>query len=400
MAEDNLDAAVDSAVLSMSDEAMANLDAGAVDALVAKAESDYLAAQKSDGGDASTDADPDLDDNDDDDDEGVVDGATDTDTDDDPDSVDDSGNVDDDSDDATGQDGVDDDAEGDDKADDENSSPEAQAMLDELFAPFKAIGKEVQVDNIADARQLMQMGIGYNKRMQAMKPHMQVLKMLQKNDILDPAKLNFLIDLQNKDPAAIAKLVADSGIDPLDIPTKDLGDYKPNTYNVSEEEVALDDVIDEIRESEHYETTSEIVTNKWDKASQDILVNNPGIIRDLNEQVGNGVYEQITKVVESERMFNRLGGMSDIEAYQHVGQALAKAGTLVGVESQPKPKSETKAATGDPSKTDTKLKDRKRAAGSTKAKPATVDSGVNLDPLAMSDTDFEDAMAKGLFNLK
>lgn len=279
-----------------------------------------------------------------------------------------------------------------------NESDEAK-QLAELFAPFKAIGKEVQIDNVADARQLMQMGIGYNKKMAALKPNLKMLKMLEKNDMLDMDKLSFLIDVQNKNPDAIAKLLSDSGIDPLDIKTKDLGEYKPPSYNVSDNELALDSVVDDIRESSAYETTSDIVTNKWDQTSQEFLVQNPNVIKDINTHVENGIYDQISKVMETERMLGRLNGLSDLQAYQQIGNALYEAGTLVGVEYPTEPKATIKApAKPVEKKSDAKLTAKRKAASPPKGKVAA--SEPKFDPLAMSDDEFEDAMAKGLFKLK
>src|SRR5690606_38757650 len=92
-----------------------------------------------------------------------------------------------------------------------------KAIVDKLFAPFKANGKEMVVDNVDDAVALMQMGANYNKKMAALKPNLKLLKLLENNNLLSEEKIGFLIDLDKKNPAAIGKLLKDSGIDPLDV---------------------------------------------------------------------------------------------------------------------------------------------------------------------------------------
>ena len=92
-----------------------------------------------------------------------------------------------------------------------------QAEYERLLTPFKANGRQMQVHSVDDAMQLMQMGANYNKKMAGLKPNLKLMKMLEKNDLLNEEKLSFLIDLQTKDPAAIARFIKDSEVDPLDI---------------------------------------------------------------------------------------------------------------------------------------------------------------------------------------
>ena len=254
-----------------------------------------------------------------------------------------------------------------------------------ILSPFKANGKEIKVDNVEDAIALMQMGANYNKKMAGLKPNLKLLKMLENNKLLDEKKLAYLIDLDKKNPAAITKLLKDSGVDPLDVDVKAPDNYKPNTYTVDDKEVDLDNVLDEIRDTASFNETLDIIGNKWDKASQKILVENPNIIKIINEHVESGAFQQIKQVVDSERMFGRLTGMSDLEAYKHVGDAINARGGFT------KPSTNTLAQAVVKAKTkavDPKLISRKKAASSTKS-VASVKQEDDFNPLAMSDEDFE-----------
>ena len=97
------------------------------------------------------------------------------------------------------------DAEGEDDPDDEGQTYEA--MYNELMAPFRAAKREIKLDNIKDARRLLKMGVDYSQKMQKLKPQLRTLRTLESAGLTDPSRINFLIDLDKKDPAAIRKLL-------------------------------------------------------------------------------------------------------------------------------------------------------------------------------------------------
>ncbi|RLD76246.1 MAG: hypothetical protein DRJ15_15705, partial [Bacteroidetes bacterium] len=130
-----------------------------------------------------------------------------------------------------------------------------KAEYERLIAPFRANGKDMQIESVDDALTLMKMGANYNKKMAGLKPNLKLLKMLEKNDLLDESKLSFLIDLDQKNPGAVNKLIKDSGIDPLDIDTEKEDEYRPSTYTVDDKEVELDGVLDEIRDTQSFKDT-------------------------------------------------------------------------------------------------------------------------------------------------
>lgn len=268
----------------------------------------------------------------------------------------------------------------------EDTSVDYEKEYNKILAPFRANGKEIKVDSIEDAISLMSMGANYNKKMASLKPSLKIVKMLQNNNLLDESKLNFLIDLDKKNPEAIKKLLKDSELDPLDINTEEDTAYQPNTYTVDDKQVDLDRVLEDIQDSPSFNDTVDIISNKWDESSRQVLVDNPSIIQTINDHVASGVYGQISQVVESERMLGRLTDISDIEAYRQVGDAIQAKGGF----NTPnlKANENIKSASTKP-KTDPKLKNRKKAAGTTKAVTKTTKVDPNFNPLNLSDEEFE-----------
>ena len=247
----------------------------------------------------------------------------------------------------------------------EDDTPEIdyEAEYKKLMAPFKANGREITTSSAEEVIKLKQMGANYTKKMVELKPHLKVTKMLEKNGLLDEGKLNYLIDLSNKDPKAIAQLIKESGIDPLDIDTEST-EYSPKNHAISEVEVNLDEVLSQIEATPTYERTIDIVGNKWDDSSKEILSAKPKMIADINDHIANGIYDKIEAEMDKQRMFGGLEGLSDLEAYQKVGSELNAKGAFD--EPTPKPVKRSKPKV---KQSDAVRKLKKRAASPTKAIP-------------------------------
>ena len=264
-----------------------------------------------------------------------------------------------------------------------------EAAYKQLTAPFKANGREMQVQSVEDAVALMQMGANYNKKMAALKPNLKLMKLLENNGLLSEEKLSFLIDLEKKNPEAIGKLIKDSGVDPLDLDASKAGDYKPSRHTVDDRELELDAVLDEIQETPSYTRTLDVVSNQWDGASKNVIANSPQVLKIINNHVQSGVFDLIVKEVEREKMFGRLSGLSDIEAYRQVGDAIQARGGFdhlapQGQRTQPQPVVvQPKPKMGD----EGKRREKKLAASSSPA-AAPSKTAEEFNPLALSDDEF------------
>ena len=271
-----------------------------------------------------------------------------------------------------------------------------EAEYKRLLAPFKANGREISVKSVDDAVTLMQMGANYNKKMAALKPSLKLMKLLENNGLLNEEKISYLIDIEKKNPNAIQKLVKDSGIDPMDFDAEKAGEYKPKIHTVDDREMDLDTVLDEIQDTPSYNQTLQIVSKSWDGASKQVVANTPQLLKVINDHVANGIYNIISEEVERERVFGRLNGLSDIEAYRQVGDAIqarggfnhlgnAQAKTVQApVVVQPKPKKVE----------DDKLNEKRRAASSTKPANTSQASNDDFNPLSLSDEEFAKFAAK------
>ena len=259
-----------------------------------------------------------------------------------------------------------------------------KAEYEKLMAPFKANGMDMQAKNIDDAIQLMQMGAGFHKKMTTLKPVMRQMKLLEKHGLLEDEKLNFLIDLSNKNPEAVKQLLKDSQLDPLDIDLQADSNYTPTPRNVTDSELVLDEVLNEIRSTSTYQRTIQTVSRDWDEQSQNAVATEPQIIARINEHMQDGTFDTVMKQVDYERSVGRLKGVSDLDAYRQVGNAMADAGVLqrVGVA---KPPVDVQPAV-EPSKKDIERKQKKRAASPTKTSRTTAPAIFN--PLEMSDEEF------------
>ena len=275
----------------------------------------------------------------------------------------------------------------------EAAEPDYKAEYLRLLAPFKANGKEIAVSTVDDAISLMQMGANYNKKMAGLKPSLKMMKLLENSGLLSEEKISYLIDLEKKNPAAINKLIKDSGIDPMDLDAEKANGYTPQTYTVDDREMELDSVLDSIQETPSYNRTLAIVSSEWDVASKQVIAASPQLLKVINDHVASGIYDTIHKEVERGRMLGRLKGLSDIDAYRQVGDAIQARGGFTPVVqgsalSPEKPALPPVSVPPKPSQAEEdKLREKRRAAGSTK--PAG-SAGVakEFNPLAMSDEEF------------
>jgi hypothetical protein len=263
-----------------------------------------------------------------------------------------------------------------------------------IMSPFKASKRMMKVDNVDDAISLMQKGADYNQKMQALNPNLKIVSMLEKEGLLDAAKLNNLIDLSKKNPKAIAKLIKDSGIDPLDIDTDEEVDYKPTDYGVSDTEFKINQALDGIKDSPSFDKTLNVLSKEWDNESKKLISENPEIIGIINDHVYNGVYDKVQSIIDSERAVGRLANVPDVVAYRQVAEYLQHQGSIVNEghgNQQPQASvPQTKANEVDTAK----LNQKRKAAGSTK-KTTSKKTSSTPDYLKMTDDEFMKLAAIG-----
>lgn len=242
-----------------------------------------------------------------------------------------------------------------------------------VIGSFKASGRTVKVESPDDAVRLMQMGYDYTNKMRDMKPHLRLLKTLEHNDLLEPEKINFAIDLLKGNSEAVKKFLKDRKIDPIDLDLEDGTDYKPNDHQVSEEQFELDSVLEGIQGRETFQRTAQVITKEWDKASQDVLMGIPRLIEVISDHMEKGYYDRIADKVRYERAQGRLRDLSDLDAYKAVGDAMEKQGAFAPTtstnETTPTSSQESSQNKGSRDNDQETVQDRKRKATIPRGKP-------------------------------
>lgn len=266
------------------------------------------------------------------------------------------------------------------------------ADLKQLFAPFKAAGREMQVRNVQEAIALMQQGVGFSERMRTLKPYRKAGEMLKAAGLLrNEERLALLIDASTGDADAVAKLIAEAKIDPLDITTERGNNYKRKAYMPTDTELTIRDALEEVKKTPSGQQTISIVQQLDPKSRQSVL-GDPVTLSTINDHVASGVYEKVMAEVERRRLLSSdYDNVPDLQAYKQVGQELEAAGQLGQPSTTPKPQGTTQRANGKAK--DSKLKARKKAAqvGGRRSPTSAPKRGGEPNWAALTDEEFAKA---------
>ena len=201
------------------------------------------------------------------------------------------------------------------------------AAYDELLKPIKANGKELEIRSPEELRRLAQMGANYTKKMQALQPQLRLVTMLT-NSKLDESALSYLIDLHQKKPEAIQKLLSDSQFDVNTVDADVAKAYVPGDHQVSDDEVKFQAVLEEISSTPTGPALLQEVTTQWDAESKEALFKEPRIFAEINDHKASGLFERISSEVERERALGNLQGVPFLHAYYNIGKQMHEAGLL------------------------------------------------------------------------
>ena len=292
-----------------------------------------------------------------------------------------------------------------------DTPPDYKKFFEQITGEFKASGRKMKVETAEEAVALMQRGADYTRKMQALKPSLKIMKMLENNGLMDEAKLSHFIDLDNKDPAAIAKFLKDKQVDPLDLDMSGETQYKPGNHSVSDEEMRFNTALEDVQSTPTGRETIQIIDKQWDRTSQGRVFKEPQILKLIDNHRDTGIYDQVTSEVDRLKL---LGVIPDdaifLDAYKTVADELHKNGRLLanGVptnQAKPaavaQPANPTVPATPTVQTTRQVLESRPaqpkpqarngaaaRAAAPTRSTP-NKPNAVDFNPLSMSDEEFE-----------
>lgn len=204
------------------------------------------------------------------------------------------------------------------------SEPDYKALYTSLMQPIKANGKTITIKDPKELVQLAQQGLNYTKKMQAIAPMRKLAQSLENAGLFTEDKLNYLIDLASGKKEAITKLLQDHKINPVDLETEEPSKYVPDNHQVSDSEVALKTVIEDLKSTpDGQETLKELLS--WDNDSQRKLAEEPDAIYALDQQRKSGVFKIISDEVSRRQALGQLStNMPALDAYTLVGKDLLR----------------------------------------------------------------------------
>lgn len=211
------------------------------------------------------------------------------------------------------------------------NNPETQEVnyrefYEQMTKPFKANGREIQITKPEDMISLAQKGLNYVKNMTELKPIKQLNALLNQHGITQE-DLGLLIELKQKKPEAIAKIVKESGVDIYGLDVDEADKYVPNAPQAPHINEALEATLEELKVSSPvFNQTIQVVGNQWDDSSRNKIAEHPQLLRIIDAQMANGTFAKIDSVVQYERALGRLVGLSDLEAYVEVERRLLQVG--------------------------------------------------------------------------
>lgn len=191
-----------------------------------------------------------------------------------------------------------------------------KAFYERVTGKFKANGKEISVNNPDDIISLMQQGANYSKRMQELKPKTNLLKTLEQHGLNDPEKLAYAIDLLNKKPEAIAKLVKDAEVDLYSFDTEQADNYQPKNPIV--ESSVFEETLTHLQATSPNYTRLIDTVNTWDNQSKQVIFNHPELLNILDNSISNGMFDKVMNVIEYEQMMGRMLNQPLLQSYQEI----------------------------------------------------------------------------------
>ncbi len=269
-------------------------------------------------------------------------------------------------------------------------------------SPIKASGREVKLRNPEHAKNFIEMGIDYNKKMQSMKPHLAALKTLEKQGLLGNDKierLNLLFEVEKGNKDALKRLIAESDIDPLDFADENVieegKNYQPENHIMSPRQIELDEALDSIEGTEAQQRTLNVMTNEMDERSRMIISENPSFITNLNNDISSGIYDRVMEGVNYKRDMKMVPNeMSDMELYIETVKEMAQ------YEQSQQPAQQEQVAPGSAPKQEQKKSNRRKKLGMSGSRSSKSTNKKEYDPMEILGMDDEKFMREmGMDNL-
>lgn len=275
-----------------------------------------------------------------------------------------------------------------------------KSEYEKITAPFKASGKTIQVRDSNEVISLMQKGVDYTKKQQALKPRLKELQILENQNMLGD-NLGYAIDLFNGNTKALAKLIKERNIDISELSPNMYGeeednspDYTPTNYSISDAEMRLKDVELTLKDSPNFQRLFTTLT-ELDDDSKAKFRNNPDLLLRLNEHMDSGLYDQIQNELEHRRIVGdaSVDGKNFYDAYTAVGNEILAYNARVAQQQQQQQQQQYAEQYQQQ-----QLQQKRNSAKSTNSRSVGRTSNPMMyDPLTCSDEEFAQINLKQLF---
>lgn len=275
-----------------------------------------------------------------------------------------------------------------------------KSEYEKITAPFKASGKTIQVRDSNEVISLMQKGVDYTKKQQALKPRLKELQILENQNMLGD-NLGYAIDLFNGNTKALAKLIKERNIDISELSPNMYGDeednspdYTPTNYSISDAEMRLKDVELTLKDSPNFQRLFTTLT-ELDDDSKAKFRSNPDLLLRLNEHMDSGLYDQIQNELEHRRIVGdaSIDGKNFYDAYTAVGNEILAYNARVAQQQQQQQQQQYAEQYQQQ-----QLQQKRNSAKSTNSRSTGRTSNPMMyDPLTCSDEEFAQINLKQLF---
>ena len=274
----------------------------------------------------------------------------------------------------------------------------AEDFVKQVTSEFTANGRQVRVEKPEDIVRLMQMGMNYNKKMEAIKPNMGLIKTLKEHGLDNPETLQFLIDLKKHDKTAIAKLLKDAEVDTYDLPDLEETPYTSQTAIISNQQAEFENVLADLNQLPKGTDLIQSLgrSETWDDNSLEFFRTQPEALYHLYNDKNSGLYDEVLRVIDVDKSLGRIPQTwlekPFVELYEFVASSLSQQQQQVSTSQSPNPLNQQPKIVGHNLQTQTQVRNQPTApktagvthTGSTQNILADVP-----DFLAMTDEQFE-----------
>jgi hypothetical protein len=240
--------------------------------------------------------------------------------------------------------------------------------------PIKIDGTDIKVESLDELYTLAESGINSKKELSKLSQYKDTINIFKEFNLTDE-DLSMLIDLKKGDKDAIAQVLKEANIDPIDLDTED-SRYTRKSYSVDSKQIEIKDIVAEISQDKEYEITTRVVDGEWDKASRDILRKDPIGIKVLHNDIKSGLYQKAAPEALKLELLDG-GRKSKVEYYAEASKRIIDA---------LRAENESKSSNTPNNPTNVR---KKKAAAPTKSRATNVKTNDTPDYENMSEEEFE-----------